>query len=131
MMSAMEKVRQVRMGSPIWSGLIYAFGSLLIFTLITSLILLFTSASEASLTFYVYIIHGLALVVGGFIGGKRAGMKGWYYGGLVGVIYNIVILLIGFLAFDAPMLTLHSLMILTGSFVSASIGGILGVNANK
>jgi putative membrane protein (TIGR04086 family) len=131
MMNAMEKVKNVRIGSPILSGIVYALCCLCILTLGVSFVLLLTQMTETSLSLYVYIMHGIALLIGGFIAGKRAAVKGWYYGGIVGVIYGIFIVLVGFLGFDSAMMTLESLTLLVMSFVLASVGGILGVNVNK
>jgi putative membrane protein (TIGR04086 family) len=131
MMSAMDKVRSVKIGSPILSGLIYSFCSLFALILLASLILLWTQMAEGSLSFYVYIIHGIALVIGGFTSGKRAGAKGWYYGGTVGSIYGVGIILVGFLGFDAALMTLDSLILFVMSCVFASVGGMMGVNVKK
>lgn len=62
--------------------------------------------------------------------GKRAETRGWYHGGLVGIVYFILIFLVGFLAFDAG-LNLQSLQLLGILFASGALGGVLGVNTKK
>lgn len=54
-------------------------------------------------------------------------MKGWYYGGMTGLIYGLIILAARFLAFDLP-LNVVSLYLLAGMFLIAALGGIIGVN---
>lgn len=131
MMNTMEKVKNVKIQSPMVSGLIYAFCSLLIITLIASLLLKLTNVAEQSVFVSVFIIHGIALTLGGFVSGKRAGEKGWYHGGMMGMIYFIIVMLIGFLGFDSVLMSINSLIFVVLSFIAASIGGILGVNMTK
>ncbi|MDP5272766.1 TIGR04086 family membrane protein [Chengkuizengella axinellae] len=127
----MNKATQVKTFSPMLSGIFYAFISLAILTLLTSIILKFSSMKESSLDTYVYFIHGLSLFVGGFISGKGKGNRGWYYGGLLGIIYGILILMISFLGFDSLVLTAQSIIFLTLSFFIGALGGIFGVNFKK
>ncbi|NBI29746.1 TIGR04086 family membrane protein [Chengkuizengella marina] len=127
----MNKTTQMKPFSPMLSGIFYAFVALAILTLITSIILKFSSMKESSLDTYVYLIHGLSLFIGGFISGRGKGTKGWYYGGLLGTVYCILILMISFLGFDSLILTTKSMMFLVLSFLLGAIGGIFGVNFRK
>jgi len=116
--------------SPIITGIITTLCLVLAGSLVTSLFLQFSSISENSMPYFTYTVNGISLLVGGYLAGKKGGQKGWYFGGLTGVTYFLVIVLIGFLAFDvAPML--NSLIYLAFSFVVGAIGGIVGVNMAK
>ncbi|MFS1513841.1 TIGR04086 family membrane protein [Chengkuizengella sp. SCS-71B] len=127
----MNKATQMRSFSPMLSGIFYAFVALAILTLITSIILKFSSMKESSLDTYVYFIHGLSLLIGGFISGRGKGTRGWYYGGLLGIMYSILILMISFLGFDSLILTTKSMMFIALSFLLGAVGGIFGVNFKK
>lgn len=113
--------------SPLLSGLTYAVGFMLIGTLIASLILLVTDIPEDSWRGTTLMIHGLAMLIGGMVTGKRSGRKGWYQGILLGAMYIAVVWMIGFLAYDSgftkDMLILAGLALGTGAF-----GGMIGVN---
>lgn len=126
----MKTVSQVRITSPLFSGLVYSFTMMTIGTVVTSLFLLLTSAQESSLPTLTTIIHAVSLFIGGWVSGKRAGSRGWYHGGMVGMFYFILIFLVGFLAFDAG-LNLQSLKLLSILFAAGALGGILGVNTQK
>ncbi|MBP1930438.1 TIGR04086 family membrane protein [Ammoniphilus resinae] len=116
--------------SPIITGIITTLCLVLAGSLITSLFLQFSSISENSMPYFTYTVNGISLLVGGFWAGKKGGQKGWYFGGLTGATYFLVIVLIGYLAFDvAPML--NSLIYLAFSFVVGATGGIVGVNMAK
>ncbi|WP_397386617.1 TIGR04086 family membrane protein [Paenibacillus roseipurpureus] len=126
----MKTVSPIRITSPLFSGLLYSFSMMTIGTVLTSLFLLLTSTQESSLHTLTTIIHAVALFIGGWVSGKRAGSRGWYHGGIVGVFYFLLIFLVGFLAFDAG-LNLQSLQLLGILFASGALGGILGVNTQK
>ena len=129
-MNSIYKEHSVRVSSPLLSGLIYSFIVMGITTLGVSLLLTLTSQDEQVLPTYAFIIHALSLSVGGWMAGKRSGEKGWYYGGICGTIYGIIVLLVGFLGFDQGI-DLQSLLLFVGSFLIAAIGGMIGVNTSK
>lgn len=115
---------------PVFSGLIYAFIITIGFVLIYSFLLYFTSLSDSHLSRLTYIITAISLTSGGFVSGKRAGQKGWYYGGLTGVTYGLILAIIAFLAFDASF-NLNGLVLIVLTLLFGSLGGIFGVNTSK
>lgn len=120
----------VRTGSPVLSGLLYSLVCMAAATVLASLVVKFSGVREGSLETSVYIIHSASLFVGGLVAGRRSGRRGWYYGGLMGILYSIVVVLIGFLSYDAA-LTLYTLILLGLSFVTGALGGMVGVNLRK
>jgi putative membrane protein (TIGR04086 family) len=124
----MFKINQLN--NPILTGTIYTLVIVLFGALITSLILSFTSIKETALPTFIYFINVLALFIGGFIAGKKEGRKGWYYGGLVGLSYYLIVLLLIFLGFNND-LTIKHIYNLFGSFLVSAFGGIIGVNVSN
>jgi putative membrane protein (TIGR04086 family) len=98
--------------------------------LVLSFFLWMSDLREQELSTYTYVVHGLSLLIGGFIAGKRSGEKGWYYGGLTGIVYGLLVLLIGFLALDASFNWKDSLQLLI-AFLLSALGGIFGVNTQR
>jgi putative membrane protein (TIGR04086 family) len=129
-LNPIQKVNQVRVSSPMLSGLLYALIMMVLGTLIVSLLLLWSNVQKSSLPTYGKIIHGIAVFVGGWVAGKRAGSRGWYYGGILGLLYAAIVWIVGFLAFDNS-LDLTSLALLAGSFAIGALGGMLGINSKK
>lgn len=129
-MNTMDKVNQVKLFPPLISGLIYAFIVMLAGTLITSFYLLFSSTGENSLPTFSYLTHIVSLLIGGWIAGKKSRTKGWYYGGLLGCIYSLILFMVAFLAYDAG-LNMRSMALLGTCLATAAIGGIFGVNSSK
>ncbi|TCS83838.1 TIGR04086 family membrane protein [Tepidibacillus fermentans] len=116
--------------NPILTGLIYTFSIVILSTVVLTLILYFTSLSEQSLPIFIYITTAISLLIGGFKSGKIAGTRGWYYGGITGIIYGIILSLIWFLGFNLDF-QLRLLALLLLSFLFGSFGGMVGVNSKR
>lgn len=129
-MNSFTKVPRLRITSPLLSGLMNATICLLAGMIVLSMFLAWTDMKEQSLSSWVYFIHAIASAAGGMASGKRAVNKGWYHGGLAGFIYSIIIVLAGFLGFDAA-LDAQTLAMLTLSFACGALGGMVGVNRKK
>ncbi|MWV45506.1 TIGR04086 family membrane protein [Paenibacillus sp. HJL G12] len=126
-MHMIRRVLSFRIGNPILSGLYYSFFWMMLGALILSLLLWSSGMKEQSLSHYIYVVHAIAAVFGGMVAGKRSGKKGWYHGGLTGILYGLLIIVIGFLALDSS-LRIGDLLLLGTVFASAAIGGMFGVN---
>ncbi|GIP16891.1 hypothetical protein J40TS1_25330 [Paenibacillus montaniterrae] len=118
------------MTMPMLAGITYALIWLAAGALLLSLLLHFTSFKESNLGMMAFVVHSFASFVGGFSAGKRASSKGWYYGGSLGIIYGLIVILISFLATDVS-LSLHSLILLLTVLAAGAFGGIIGVNLRK
>lgn len=129
----MEPIRRVfslRINNPILSGLLYSFMWMFLGALGLSLLLWASNLSEDDLSLYTFLVHGVSAAFGGIVSGKRAGNKGWYYGCLTGLLYGIMLIVIGFLALDSS-LSWGDLTLIATVLVAGSIGGIFGVNLRK
>jgi putative membrane protein (TIGR04086 family) len=115
---------------PILAGLAWSFAVLIMSTLLLSLLLAVTGLREAALPVYVYFAHGISIFTGGFVAARRAGHKGWYRGGTLGVVYGLTVSLISWLGFDAAW-SLDTLTFVVISFATGALGGMLGINARR
>ncbi|MDT3426659.1 putative membrane protein (TIGR04086 family) [Paenibacillus forsythiae] len=129
-MHLLRKLFSLKIGSPVLSGLCRAFLWMLLGAFILSLLLWGSSLSEQDLSLYTYVVHGLAVALGGWTAGKRALRKGWYQGSLTGAFYGIIVLIIGFLALDSPLKPVDLVWIAAAAFIGA-LGGMIGVNFQK
>lgn len=129
-MNSLNKTVQSHSFNSIFKGLVYSFVSLGILTFVVSLLLLLTNMKEQSMSTLIYFVHGISLLIGGFITGKRIEKKGWYYGGILGIVYCVIIVLIGMLGFQSS-LDLVTLILLILTFSAGALGGIIGVNTRQ
>lgn len=116
--------------SPWVAGQICIWGVVLVCSFITALMLKFTSLGSSQLPAISYAINALALLLGGFVSGRKAGQRGWYYGGLQGIIYAVILVLISFLAYDSRMM-INPLVFVICAFLAGALGGISGVNTKN
>jgi putative membrane protein (TIGR04086 family) len=129
-MNPINRVSKFHISSPILSGLTYGFVWLTLGALALSMLLWLSGMQEDNLPKYSYILHGFSLFIGGMTAGRRANRRGWYYGGLLGILYCLIIMLISFLAFDAGW-RISVFVMLTAAFSVGALGGILGVNMKR
>lgn len=96
-------------------------------SLCTAVLFRFSSIETSSLPTVTFSINGVALLAGGFISGHLKGAKGWYYGGIQGIVYLFTLLIINFLAFDS---SIHISPLIFGAFAFgiSALGGVIGVN---
>jgi putative membrane protein (TIGR04086 family) len=130
MNSVKQIVRPPRIASPLIAGVIYSILWLALGALLLSFLLYFSGMKENNLPQSALAIHGFSALAGGFVSGKRSGMKGWYYGALLGLIYGITVLTIGFLAANSG-LSLNSALMLLAAMLAGAFGGMVGVNLKK
>ncbi|SET69378.1 TIGR04086 family membrane protein [Paenibacillus sp. NFR01] len=119
-----------KLSSPVLSGLLRAFMWMLLGALVLSLLLWGSGMSEQDLSTYTYIVHGVAAAFGGLAAGRKASSRGWYQGALTGILYGIIVLLVGFLALDSSPAGMDLLWVLAAAGISA-LGGMFGVNLQK
>ncbi|GMK38358.1 hypothetical protein PCCS19_14120 [Paenibacillus sp. CCS19] len=129
-MNPIKNVSKVNVSSPMLGGALTACIWLGAGALLLSLILKFSSMQETSLPMYAMTIHGCASFAGGFASGKRSGRKGWYFGGGLGILYALIIILIGFLSVNAGFSS-HTWNLLAVVIPAGAIGGMIGVNLKK
>jgi putative membrane protein (TIGR04086 family) len=129
-MEPVKSAAKVRFASPLFSGMVYAFITMAICSLLYSFVLTFTNQSEDSLSFFAYLIHAFAIFIGSYACGKRINNRGWYHGGILGLVYAVIIIVIGFLSLDNGI-SVHTLLSLVMAYLVGALGGILGVNQAK
>ncbi|TJY41416.1 TIGR04086 family membrane protein [Cohnella pontilimi] len=126
-MSPISRMLRFRVSSPVLSGLIWSAIWLAAGALFLSLMLTGSALRESELLPWVFGIHGLASLAGGFVSARRSGRKGWYFGMLNGILYTALILLTSFLATDAAW-TVRVPIMLAVAAAAGAVGGMLGVN---
>ncbi|MEI7025274.1 TIGR04086 family membrane protein [Paenibacillus sp. y28] len=129
-MNPMTKVPKVKIGHPLLAALWYAMLWMCVSAVITSLMLAYAKMQEETLGDVVFVIHGLSSAIGGFVAARRHGKRGWYQGALLGMMYTVLIILIGFLGFDGS-LSSRTLVLLAVCTCSGALGGMFGVNLNR
>jgi putative membrane protein (TIGR04086 family) len=123
----MENTPRRDQGVPVLYGLIASLLTALLCIFVAASIVAWTPVSELQLPYITYTINVVAVLVGALLAARRGGQRGWYYGGLTGGIYALMIHGIGLLflgsALSAAMIVQVIVLALIGAF-----GGMIGVN---
>lgn len=112
--------------SPWLLGQCWIWGIILLGSFLLAIVFNFTSFPSSQMNLFAYALNIVAISAGGFFTAKKSKQKGWLYGGLQGIIYSALIMMIGFLAFDAH-LSIHPLIFVLGAFGFGAVGGMIGV----
>ncbi len=109
-------------------GVFLALAVSLVVCLLVAVVLFLTPMTERAVPYIVYITSTFSIVIGSAYAAKRIQSKGWLNGGLTGLAY-VFILLILTRVFGLDLdVNLHLATKLLLAFVLGSIGGILGLN---
>lgn len=116
---------------PVFYGITWALFMAVIGTLLVSFWAHFRALSDGQIVVLAYMIHCISVLIGSLSASRAGRERGWYYGGLTGLIYALIMVGIGVTIYntfsmDANGLFRVLLMILIGAF-----GGIIGVNTLK
>lgn len=109
-------------------GLVVSYGLTLIIIVIISLLLTYTSVKESSIAVLNTITMIASISIGSIYLTLKVGEKGWLNGGLMGILYFLVLLLLNY-AFAKPFnVDLYSTSKFIISIVTGVIGGMIGIN---
>ncbi len=112
-------------------GSVFSIILSIILLLIFAMLLCYTNISESTMVPVVLVITAISILIGGMISTKTIRKNGLLNGGIVGIIYIIMLYLVSSLCITGFALTLKSfIMLLTGT-IAGMIGGVIGVNLNK
>ncbi|SDY03453.1 TIGR04086 family membrane protein [Thermoactinomyces sp. DSM 45892] len=118
------------LNSPWIMGQCVIWSSVLILSLSTAVVLRYTDLQTSSLPWITFLINASSIFTGGLISGKRTERNGWIMGGIQGILYTLILMIIGFLAFDTS-LRVEPLIFGICSFGLGALGGMIGINLSK
>ncbi len=111
-------------------GLVTVLLIALSFSFVVSLILTFSSFTEASFSWLIMIASFLSLFIGGMISGGKAKAKGLIVGGITGLLFTFITFIVQYLGYNVSF-TMEQYLFHGGYILVAAIGGIIGVNLSS
>ena len=87
------------------------------------------SLSSSNLNILLLIVNSLILTYVGFYVARKVEKNGWLNGGLAGLVYMILLILIGTISMPISLSNII-IMALIGLIIG-SIGGIIGINLSN
>ena len=79
----------------------------------------------------ILVVTGVSILIGSMISTRKIRKNGLLNGGMVGLIYIIILYLISSLFLAGFSLTFNSFIMLVVGIITGMIGGIIGVNTNR
>lgn len=102
--------------------------STVIMLIIFSIILTYTSINENVINPVIMIITAISILMGSSIGNIKIRKNGLINGGMIGVIYILLIYLISSILNWRFSLNIQSLIMIIVGIIFGILGGIIGVN---
>lgn len=115
-------------GIYIIKGMLLAYIVSLVAFLIIGGLIHFTKISEDIVPVSVNIVSALSVLIGGLYVAKNVDTRGWLNGGIMGLLYVLILLILSLFLVPDASLGISSFVKLALGFVIGALGGILGVN---
>lgn len=112
-------------------GSLFAIITSAILLLIFAILLCYTSLSESTMLPVILVVTGVSILIGSMISTRKIRKNGILNGGMVGLIYIIILYLISSLFLAGFSLTFNPFIMLVVGIITGMIGGIIGVNTNR
>lgn len=122
------KIKSLVKGVYLLQGLLLAFIVTAILILISSIILTYTNLSESKMNLLNTVVMILSITSGSIYVAIKAKEKGWLNGGILGLGYFLIILLINLIFLKPLTIDIFLFSRLIISIVMGVIGGIIGIN---
>lgn len=114
--------------SRILKGSILSIVISVILLLIYAVLLTYTAIGENTMTVVLITISAISILIGSSISSFKIKKQGMLNGGLVGLIYMIVLYLISSIILSGFSININSIIMILIGIVAGIIGGVIGVN---
>ncbi len=116
---------------PLLKGVLLTYILNVLFILIYAAVLSYTSVSESTMPTVIFVINLLGVFISSSILAIKIKANGMKYGGLLGLLYIIILYLIGSFSNVGFALTSYSIATIIFNVLIGMVGGIIGVNLAK
>ncbi|NLX91328.1 MAG: TIGR04086 family membrane protein [Firmicutes bacterium] len=110
-------------------GLLVTMAFSFILLLFNTLLFFFFPLSELFVPYFIFGFTLISILVGSVYIGKRVEKKGWLKGGMLGLIYVLILIILSFTCLPGLAFNLNIFTKLFIGFAFGTIGGILGINS--
>ena len=121
----MENIINIIKGSTV--AIIITLIGLLIF----ATVLTYTDVGEETIKPVIIVITAISILIGSGISTRKIKKMGLINGGIVGLIYILLIYIASSITGSGFALNMYSVMMLIASVIAGILGGIIGVNMKK
>ncbi|NMB07804.1 MAG: TIGR04086 family membrane protein [Tissierellia bacterium] len=112
----------------LFKALVLSYIFTLVLILIITFLLTYTSLKESTIPLLNTIIIIISITIGSIYISIKIGEKGWLNGGMLGILYFLILLLLNYLFVKPFTFDIFSFSKFFISLITGIIGGILGIN---
>ena len=112
----------------IGKGVLISYIISIVMITIYGLLLSITSLSEASLPTAIMVITTISIAIAGIYTSLKVESKGWLNGALIGLVYMIILMLLGLLFKTGVNIDKYSIFKVFMGFIIGSLSGAIGIN---
>ena len=112
----------------ILKGVLISFILTLLLVFVFAIILTYTNIQESAIFPAVLLITAMSILIGSSISTIKIKKNGILNGGIIGLIYMLLIYLISSFIGTGFALNLNSILVILSGIVGGMLGGIVGVN---
>ncbi len=112
-------------------GAIFAYLLTAVVFVVYGLLLTYTETTEKNIQIVVMMNTVISVLIGGIIASKGVDSKGLFFGMLVGVVYALIMIMVGLCILPVMKITSKMIMIIVLSISAGGIGGVIGINTKK
>ena len=109
-------------------GIIISFALTLISVFIFSIVLTYTNIPESTIFPVIVFITALSILVGSSISTIKIHKNGILNGGIIGIVYILILYLISSITSTGFALNIQSIILMISATIAGMLGGIVGVN---
>lgn len=91
-------------------------------------ILTYTTISENTITPVILVISGISILIASSISSRKLKKQGMISGGIIGLIYILVIYLLSSILSGEFSLNSNSIILIIVCIITGMVGGIIGIN---
>lgn len=112
----------------VFKGLIFSLIITILLVFILSLVLLYTPFKESKIPLFNTVIMIVSITIGSIYVSTNIGENGWINGGILGILYFLVLVLLNYLFFKPFFVDMYLFGKFILSLITGVIGGIIGIN---
>lgn len=128
---AIDNKKSNSMTVSLTKGVIMSYIITTIVFIVYGVLLTYTELTEEKIQIVVMITTVISVLIGGVIASRGVNSNGLMFGMLVGLIYAIIMIMIGLCLLPTLKITSKMIMIFILSISAGGIGGIIGINSKK
>ena len=110
-------------------GIAFAFTGVVF--AVFALLIVYTSLPDSIIGTVVFVTMIVAIMVSGFVVARNATSRGWLNGAVGGLLYVLILYIIGAMFRYGLVFDRHVAMLLIIGFLAGAFGGIVGINMKK